>query len=45
MIRDPIVPKPQRVWAQSKGINVVVNGIGHAEETLMNANKNIIGTV
>ncbi|WP_256353001.1 MULTISPECIES: hypothetical protein [unclassified Pseudomonas] len=35
---DKTVPKIQRVWAQGKGISVV-NGQGHAEETIMKAGK------
>jgi len=35
---DKVVPKIQREWAQSKGINVV-NGQGHAEETIIKAGK------
>ncbi|MEE5045504.1 hypothetical protein V2K00_10245 [Pseudomonas alliivorans] len=31
---DKIVPKVQREWAQKKG-NSVVNGPGHAEETII----------
>ena len=38
---DEIVPRVQREWANSKGIEPI-RGVGHAEETLMNANKNII---
>ncbi|EBW7778755.1 hypothetical protein DQJ31_26095, partial [Salmonella enterica subsp. enterica serovar Saintpaul] len=29
------VPRSQRVWAEKNGVNVV-NGVGHAEETIMN---------
>ncbi|WP_189667219.1 RHS repeat domain-containing protein, partial [Pseudomonas amygdali] len=35
---DKTVPKIQREWAQGKGINVV-NGQGHAEETIIKAGK------
>jgi RHS repeat-associated protein len=31
---DELVPKPQRDWAESKGI-ATVRGVGHAEETIM----------
>ncbi|SUB88694.1 Uncharacterized conserved protein [Porphyromonas macacae] len=37
---DDLVPKVQRDWAISKDIEPI-RGIGHAEETLMNANKGI----
>ena len=37
---DPVVPRAQRLWAEKNGITVV-NGVGHAEETLMNAGKGI----
>lgn len=35
---DKTVPKIQREWAQSKGVGVV-NGVGHAEETIIKAGK------
>ncbi|WP_205948761.1 RHS repeat domain-containing protein, partial [Pseudomonas viridiflava] len=35
---DKTVPKVQREWAQTKGISVV-NGPGHAEETIIKAGK------
>ena len=35
---DKTVPKIQREWAHSKGISVV-NGVGHAEETIIKAGK------
>ena len=34
------VPRSQRVWAENNGVNVV-NGVGHAEETIMNNVSNI----
>jgi RHS repeat-associated protein len=37
---DKTVPKPQRKWAEKNGVTVV-NGVGHAEETLMNSRKGI----
>lgn len=37
---DELVPKVQRDWAISKDIEPI-RGIGHAEETLMSANKGI----
>lgn len=37
---DELVPKVQRDWAVPQNIEPV-RGIGHAEETLMNANKGI----
>ena len=38
---DNIVPKPQRTWAESKGITVVNMKDTHAEESLIKANKGI----
>ena len=34
------VPRPQRVWAENNGVNVV-NGPGHAEETIINNVPNV----
>ncbi len=35
---DKVVPRVQRAWAQEKGVSVV-NGVGHAEETIIKAGK------
>jgi transcription initiation factor TFIIIB Brf1 subunit/transcription initiation factor TFIIB len=37
---DKTVPKVQREWAKKKGI-IVVNGQGHAEETIMNSGNKV----